>query len=71
MTEPVRRPRVGELIVYTLFSGAGRQCKVTAGFDDVKNGCPGFDGRTSNGMECWGYDDQIVEYPRISEVGIE
>ena len=71
MSEPMRRPRVGEIIMYHLFSGAVRQCRVTAVFDDVKNGHPGFDAVATGGMECWGYDDQIVEYPRISEVGVE
>jgi hypothetical protein len=44
---------------------------VTAVFDDVKNGYPGFDAVATGDMPCWGYDDQIVEYPRISEVGVE
>tara|TARA_R110000824_G_scaffold33349_1_gene106830 strand:+ start:38 stop:373 length:336 start_codon:yes stop_codon:yes gene_type:complete len=68
--EPLRRPRVGEMIVYTLFSGNVRACRVTAVHDDVKNGYPGFDGITSGGMSCWGYDDQATAYPVIKEVDI-
>ena len=62
MAEPARRPRVGEMIVYTLFSGTARACRVTAVHNDVKNGYPGFDGVTSGGMLCWGYDDQTTGY---------
>lgn len=68
--EPKRRPRVGEMIVYELFGGNVRLCKVTAVHDNVKNGYPGFDGMTVDGMECWGYDDQTVDYPMITEVEV-
>ena len=70
MIEPLRRPRVGEMIVYTLFGGGDRSCRVTAVFDNVKNGIPGFDAVSVGGMSCWGYDDQIVDYPMISEVEV-
>jgi hypothetical protein len=71
MSEPMRRPRVGEMIVYTMFSNTTRTCRVTAVHDNVKNGFPGFDGMTPGGMLCWGYDDQVSDYLMIKEVEVE
>jgi hypothetical protein len=59
------------MIVYTMFSGNVRVRRVTAVYDDVKNGYPGFDGITPGGMSCWGYDDQAVDYPMIRKVEVE
>ena len=70
MDEPKRRPRIGEMIVYRVFGGEYRACRITEVCDDVKNGWPGFDGVTPEGMSVWGYDDQIVDDPRIREVMI-
>ena len=65
MVEPLRRPRVGEIITYKLGSGSLRTVTVTHVSDDIKDGWPGFDGLNSSGDGFWGYDDQIVTYPRI------
>jgi len=72
MSEPMRRPRVGEIIVYKLFSGSIRRCLVTAVHDNIKNGQRGFDGyRTGTSpLPVWGYDHQIVEWPQ-KEVEVE
>ena len=43
---------------------------VTHVSDDIKNGWPGFDGHGPSGDSFWGYDDQIVTYPRIRKVDI-
>jgi len=32
---------------------------------------PGFDGHSSLGDSFWGYDNQIVTYPRIRKVEVE
>ena len=50
MDEPKRRPRIGEMIVYRVFGGEYRACRITEVCDDVKNGWPGFDGMTPEGM---------------------
>ena len=71
MMEPLRRPRVGEIITYKLGSGSLRTVTVTYVSDDIKDGWPGFDGLNSSGDGFWGYDDQIVTYPRIRKVNIE
>jgi len=70
MVEPMRRPRVGEIITYRLGSGALRTVTVTHVADNIKNGVPGFDGHSSLGDPFWGYDNQIVTYPRIRKVDI-
>ena len=69
--EPMRRPRVGEIITYRLWSGALRTVTVTHVSDNIKNGVPGFDGHSSLGATFWGYDEQIVTYPRIRKVDVE
>ena len=71
MVEPMRRPRVGEIITYKLGSGSLRTVTVTYVSDDIKDGWPGFDGLNSSGDGFWGYDDQIVTYPRIRKVDVE
>ena len=71
MVEPVRRPRVGETIMYRLGSGALRTVTVTYVSNDIKDGVPGFDGHSSLGDSFWGYDNQIVTYPRIRKVDVE
>ena len=71
MMEPLRRPRVGEIITYKLGSGSLRTVTVTHVSDDIKDGWPGFDGLNSSGDSFWGYDDQIVTYPRIRKVIID
>jgi hypothetical protein len=57
MGEPMRRPRVGEIITYRLWSGALRTVTVTHVADNIKNGVPGFDGVSSLGATFWGYDE--------------
>ena len=54
------QPRVGEMIVYRTFSGMWRSVKVTAVYEVVKNGSPGFDGVDRDGNSFWGYNDQII-----------
>ena len=71
MVEPVRRPRVGEIITYRLGSGSLRTVTVSYVSNDIKDGVPGFDGHGSLGDPFWGYDNQIVTYPRIRKVDIE
>jgi hypothetical protein len=71
MVEPVRRPRVGEIIMYRLGSGALRTVTVTYVSNDIKDGVPGFDGHGLLGDSFWGYDNQIVTYPRIRKVEVE
>ena len=71
MGEPMRRPRVGEIITYRLGSGALRTVTVTYVADNIKNGVPGFDGESALGDSFWGYDEQIVTYPRIRKVDVE
>jgi len=71
MSEPLRRPRVGEIIMYRLGSGALRTVTVTYVSNDIKDGVPGFDGHSSLGDSFWGYDNQIVTYPRIRKVEVE
>lgn len=51
---------VGDTIVYRTFGGEARTVLVTEKEDDVKNGRPGFDGVTEDGVDVWGYDEQIV-----------
>lgn len=52
---------VGSILVYRTFGGGTRRVEVTAREADIKNGCPGFDGVTADGMTVWGYDDQIEQ----------
>jgi len=54
------QPRVGEMIVYRTFSGMWRSVRVTAVYETVKNGQPGFDGVDRDGNSFWGYNDQII-----------
>ena len=54
-----------------LWSGALRTVTVTHVSDNIKNGVPGFDGHSSLGATFWGYDEQIVTYPRIRKVDVE
>lgn len=50
---------VGSIVVYRTFGGGMRRVEVTAREANIKNGRPGFDGVTLDGMTVWGYDDQI------------
>ena len=54
--------KVGDTVVYGAFGGKQRTVVVTAKYEDVKNGEPGFDARPLNRDTAayWGYDDQIV-----------
>ena len=52
--------KVGSTIKYRAFDGEVRTVVVEEKSDDIKNGRPGFDGTTKSGMDCWGYDDQII-----------
>jgi len=63
---------VGDDVTYLAFGGDPRRCRVTAVYDDVKNGEPGFDAilvdlygqlRTTawNGGRVWGYARQVVD----------
>lgn len=52
--------RVGSIIKYRAFGGEIRTVEVESKEEDIKNGRPGFDGTTTSGMDCWGYDDQII-----------
>lgn len=56
---------VGDTIVYSTFGGDLRVVLVEGKDEDIKNGCPGFDGTVIEGpdigMGVWGYDNQIVE----------
>lgn len=52
--------RVGSIIKYRAFDGVVRKVLVEAKEEDIKNGRPGFDGQSSYGEWCWGYDDQII-----------
>lgn len=57
---------VGDIISYRPFGGGGRRVRVTARYDDIKNGRPGFDGELVNASpddlytSVWGFDSQIV-----------
>jgi len=52
---------VGDIIKYQTFGGyETRTVRVTAKYDDVKNGRPGFDGMAGD-TPVWGYDSQIVK----------
>jgi hypothetical protein len=60
----------GDLVIYRPFGGGTRRVKITAKYDDIKNGRPGFDGVLvddagalggNDALSVWGYDDQIVE----------
>jgi hypothetical protein len=37
-----------------------RSVRVTAVYETVKNGQPGFDGVDRDGNSFWGYNDQII-----------
>lgn len=52
--------KVGDRVGYSPFGGGIRLCRVTAREADVKNGRPGFVGYGADGMDYWGYDDQIL-----------
>ena len=65
MTNSSKSYKVGDTIEYTSFGGDSRIVKVTASFEDVKNGRPGFDGTIVGGPvsdwdDVWGYDSQIT-----------
>ena len=50
----------GETIFYIPMGSDERiLITVTEASDDIKNGLPGFTGRTADGRLVWGYDDQI------------
>lgn len=57
----------GSVIKYRAFGNELRTVKVDERESDIKNGRPGFfgtqikDGEVKPGLDCWGYDDQIVE----------
>ena len=53
-------PKVGDHIQYTTLMGAIRSVLVTAVYDDIKDGWPGFDGIDIRGHKYWGYDDQVL-----------
>ena len=55
-----RNYEVGNRITYEDFGGDRRTGIVTGKYDDIKNGRPGFDMTLTNGLEVWGYDEQIV-----------
>lgn len=55
-----RRPAINDVLVYAAFGGEHREVTITDVHDDVKNGRPGFDATASDGMDVWGYDDQII-----------
>ena len=55
--------KVGDIIRQRTFLDKHRYVKVTAKFDDVKNGNPGFDGYVlgDKNNTVWGYDHQILK----------
>ena len=57
--------RVGSVIRYRFFGNkfrtVFRTVKVDEKSSDIKDGRPGFGGQTTDGVDCWGYDDEIVE----------
>lgn len=56
---------IGDVICYTAFGGTRRYVRVDHKDANIKNGQSGFDGVTiDTGMDCWGYDDQIVAIER-------
>lgn len=61
--------KVGDIISYTTFSNVSRRVRVTAKYDDVKDGRPGFDGVSlilgGDAMDVWGYDDQITRVESV------
>jgi len=52
--------RPGYYIRYETFMGGTRAGIVTATHEDIKNGWPGFDMRTIDGDDCWGYAEQAI-----------
>jgi hypothetical protein len=52
--------KVGSTIKYRAFDGEVRTVVVEEKSSNIKNGRPGFVGTTTSGMDCWGYDDQII-----------
>jgi hypothetical protein len=50
----------GSIIAYYAFGNEYREVLVETKEDDVKNGQPGFDGTTTDGLNVWGYDSQII-----------
>lgn len=58
----------GDVLVYTVMGGGEtRRVRVTATYEDIKNGRPGFDGDLLDGKDAgsrfgsvWGYDDQVL-----------
>jgi hypothetical protein len=52
--------RAGSRITYRPFGGGIRIVVVEEREDDIKNGRPGFVGKTTSGEDVWGYDDQII-----------
>lgn len=63
---------VGDTVVYRTFGGERRTVVVTARYEDVKNGEPGFDARSHRAsgaaVGVWGYDRQIEAVLPASEV---
>lgn len=54
------RTKIGNRVVYMAFGNEPRVGTVTASFDDIKNGRPGFDLLTDAGEYVWGYDSQLI-----------
>jgi hypothetical protein len=54
---------VGDTITYRNFLGQSITGTVVNKYDDIKNGCPGFDMEATDGFSVWGYDSQIVSVP--------
>jgi len=53
--------KVGDRIIQWCFGDSRneRVVTVTAKYDNVKNGRPGFDGYTPDGSTVWGYDTDV------------
>lgn len=59
----------GDIIRYRTFSTDIRTVLVTDTHTDIKKGYPGFDGLTVPGAEpVWGYESQIVEVLKHSDI---
>jgi hypothetical protein len=50
--------KVGDVVEYETFMGR-RTARITAVYDDVKNGTPGFDAEVPGGGQVWGYVYQV------------
>jgi len=54
--------KIDDRITYYALGGEYRTVTVETVDDAIKNGKPGFTGRTDDGRNVWGYDDQITDY---------